>query len=146
MIWVGNVLHGIIKKKKKKLVKLKNPQCCLARLSTGWLSPCWEKRCTNYFYFPPLEGPILRRGGARPLGAGPALHAALDQAPQALYGPACTVLRVDVYCFALCSFIYLFILQKKRGRGVPFLHFFFFFNVSIILIGITFVSRRGGDL
>lgn len=79
------------------------------------------------------------------MGAGPALHAALDQAPQALYGPACTVIRVYVYYFALCSFIYLFISEKKGGGGV-FLAFFFFFNVSIILIGITYVSRRGGDL
>lgn len=52
MIWVENVLHGIIKKKKKFVNLKKSPVFLRTRVGSGRLFPCWGKCCPNYFIFP----------------------------------------------------------------------------------------------
>lgn len=89
MIWVENVLHGIILKKKSQFVNLKNPQCFLAQeQAAGGFSHAGENVAQITLFFPPGgPNPEKRRNWKQ----GRLQHAALDQAPQAGYVFMCSL-------------------------------------------------------
>lgn len=84
MLWVGNVLHGIIKKKKKVSSSEKSPSLpCKGRqrVALTMLGETLHK----LLYFSLLEGPILSKGGTQPLEAGTSPARGAGSGPHGLH-------------------------------------------------------------
>lgn len=121
MIWEGNVLHGIIKKKKVSLLIWKIPNVFLHRGRQRVAFPMLGKTLHKLLYFSLLEGPILRKGGTESRDV---------PSTQCWIRPH----RLDTFlCAAWSSVIHLFREITRNMAPVYYNMFWFFWLIYVIL-------------